>query len=46
MSQVKHPKSLAAMNNLRRMLDEHMPNGYSIEVVDLLANPHTRKETR
>ena len=38
------PKSLAAMNNLRRMLDEHMPNGYRIEVVDLLANPRLAKE--
>ena len=32
------------MNNLRRMLDEHMPNGYSVEVVDLLANPRLAKE--
>ena len=32
------------MNNLRRMLDEHMPNGYRIEVVDLLANPRLAKE--
>jgi circadian clock protein KaiB len=38
------PKSLAAMNNLKRMLDEHMPGNYRIEVVDLLANPRLAKE--
>jgi circadian clock protein KaiB len=38
------PKSLAAMNNLRRMLDEHMPKQYRIEVIDLLANPRLAKE--
>src|SRR6185503_11683513 len=38
------PKSLAAMNNLRRVLDAHMPDQYRIEVVDLLANPRLAKE--
>jgi circadian clock protein KaiB len=38
------PKSLAAMNNLRRVLDQHMPGAYSIDVVDLLANPRLAKE--
>jgi circadian clock protein KaiB len=38
------PKSLAAMNNLRRVLDEHMPGAYRIEVIDLLANPRLAKE--
>jgi circadian clock protein KaiB len=38
------PKSLAAMNNLRRVLDQHMPGAYKIEVVDLLANPRLAKE--
>lgn len=38
------PKSLAAMNNLRRVLDEHLPAEYRIEVVDLLANPRLAKE--
>jgi circadian clock protein KaiB len=38
------PKSLAAMNNLRRVLDEHVPGEYRIEVVDLLANPRLAKE--
>jgi circadian clock protein KaiB len=38
------PKSLAAMNNLRRVLDEHVPGEYRIEIVDLLANPRLAKE--
>ena len=38
------PKSLAAMNNLRRVLDEHVPGEYKIEIVDLLANPRLAKE--
>ena len=38
------PKSLAAMNNLKRMLDEHMPGEYKIEVIDLLANPRLARE--
>jgi circadian clock protein KaiB len=38
------PKSLAAMNNLRRLLDEHVPGAYKVEIVDLLANPRLAKE--
>ncbi|HEX5048740.1 MAG TPA: circadian clock KaiB family protein [Gammaproteobacteria bacterium] len=38
------PKSLAAMNNLKRMLEEHLPGAYKIQVVDLLANPRLAKE--
>lgn len=38
------PKSLAAMNNLRRVMDEHVPGEYKIEIVDLLANPRLAKE--
>jgi circadian clock protein KaiB len=38
------PKSLAAMNNLKRMLDEYVPGAYKVEVVDLLANPRLAKE--
>lgn len=32
-------KSLAAMNNLKRVCDEHLAGRYEIEVVDLLKNP-------
>ena len=38
------PKSLAAMNNLRRVLEEHVPGEYKIEIVDLLLNPRLAKE--
>ncbi|MBA3521338.1 MAG: circadian clock protein KaiB [Gemmatimonadales bacterium] len=33
------PKSVAALANLKRMCDEHLPGKYTIEVVDLLTNP-------
>jgi len=32
-------KSLAAIQNLRRLCDEHLAGKYDIEVVDLLKNP-------
>ena len=32
------------MNNLRRVLDEHLPTAYKVEVIDLLANPRLAKE--
>jgi circadian clock protein KaiB len=38
------PKSLAAMNNLKRMLEEYLPGAYKIQIVDLLANPRLAKE--
>lgn len=33
------PRSLAAVANLKKFCDEHLPHRYSIEVVDLLENP-------
>jgi circadian clock protein KaiB len=33
------PRSLAAMVNLKRMCDEHLPGQYVIEVIDLVKNP-------
>lgn len=38
------PKSLAAMNNLKRMLEEHLPGAYKVQIIDLLANPRLAKE--
>ena len=38
------PKSLAAMNNLKRLLEEHVPGAYKIQIVDLLLNPRLAKE--
>ncbi len=33
------PKSILAIENLRRVCDEHLPGRYRIEVIDLLQNP-------
>src|SRR4051812_5873497 len=33
------PKSLAAVANLNRICDEHMPGRFKIEIVDLLKHP-------
>lgn len=33
------PKSLAALANLKRLCDQHAPQGYQIEVIDLVKNP-------
>jgi circadian clock protein KaiB len=38
------PKSLAALANLKRVCEEHLAGRYSIEVVDLLKNPHLAKD--
>lgn len=35
----KTPKSQAALGNLRRICEEHMPGRYKVEVIDLLENP-------
>ncbi len=33
-------KSLAAIANLRRLCEEHLPGRYRIEVLDLVEHPH------
>lgn len=33
------PKSVAALANLKRYCEQHLPGQYEIEVVDLLVNP-------
>lgn len=33
------PKSIAAISNLRRICDQHVPGRYEVEIVDLLRNP-------
>lgn len=38
------PKSLAAISNLKKITDEHMPGQYEIEVIDLRQNPKLAKE--
>ena len=32
-------KSIAALTNLKRLCEEHLPGKYEIEVIDLLVNP-------
>jgi circadian clock protein KaiB len=36
----RSPKSVAAYDNLVRICEEHLGGRYTIEVVDLLKNPH------
>ena len=38
------PKSLAALANLKRICDEHLPGRYTIEVIDLMKNPRLAKD--
>jgi circadian clock protein KaiB len=35
----KTPKSVSALNNLKRYCEEHMQGRYKIEVIDLLLHP-------
>jgi circadian clock protein KaiB len=37
------PRSLAALSNLRKIVDEHLDGRYEIEVIDLLENPQLAK---
>lgn len=38
------PKSLAAISNLERICEEHLPGRYEVEVVDLRQNPKLARE--
>jgi circadian clock protein KaiB len=38
------PKSVAAMNNLKRICDEHPETKCTIEVIDLLKNPKLARD--
>jgi circadian clock protein KaiB len=38
------PKSLAAIRNLKKVCEEHLPGQYDIEVIDLLQNPRLAKD--
>jgi circadian clock protein KaiB len=38
------PKSLAALDNLKRVCEDHLAGRYSIEVIDLLKNPRLAKD--
>ena len=39
----KTPKSVAALENLKRLCEEHLPGQYEIEVVDLIVHPQLAK---
>jgi circadian clock protein KaiB len=34
------PRSVAALNNLKKICGEHLAGKYRVEVIDLMANPH------
>ncbi len=38
------PRSLAALENLRKLCEEHLAGQYHIEVVDLLVNPQLSRD--
>jgi len=38
------PKSLAAITNLKRICDEHLPGRHQTEVIDLLQNPQLARK--
>jgi circadian clock protein KaiB len=38
------PKSLTALENLKRICEEHLQGKYKIEVIDLMANPRLAKD--
>ena len=33
------PKSIAAITNLKKLCEQHLPGRYSIDIVDLMQNP-------
>jgi circadian clock protein KaiB len=37
------PKSIRAMDNLKHFCEEHLKEGYTIEVIDLVKNPQLAK---
>jgi circadian clock protein KaiB len=39
----KTPKSVAALENLRRLCEAHLKGQYSIEVIDLIVHPQLAK---
>ena len=34
------PKSIKALNNIKKYAEEHLAGKYSIEIIDLLVSPH------
>jgi len=38
------PKSMVALANLRRICEQHMNGRYTIEIIDLMANPRLAQQ--
>ena len=38
------PRSVAAFENLKRICEKHLPGRYTVEVIDLMANPRLAKD--
>jgi circadian clock protein KaiB len=38
------PKSMVALANLRRICEQHMDGRYTIEIIDLMANPRLAQQ--
>lgn len=38
------PRCIAALSNLKKLCDEHLPGHYTIEIIDLLKQPELAKE--
>jgi circadian clock protein KaiB len=39
-------KSLRAVQNLKKLCDEHLPNGYDLEVIDIYKDPEAAREAQ
>ena len=39
-------KSLRAVHNLRKLCDEHLPNDYDLEVIDIYKDPEAAREAQ
>lgn len=40
----KTPRSIAAFENLKRICERHLSGRYTVEVIDLMANPRLAKD--
>lgn len=40
------PKCQAAIFNLRRLLDEELPGGYELEIIDVMEHPELAEEDK
>jgi len=40
------PNSVYALQNLRKLLDRHLPSGYRLEVIDIYQQPELAREAQ